>query len=134
MQDNILSLDIGETRIGLALGSKLTKLAHPLITIKNDEEFIGKLEKLIDEYKVNLLVVGLPRNLNGEDTNQTQYCRDFAENIRSKINIDLEFRDEALTSVKAKEELELTKKNYEKADVDKLAACYILEDYLRGSN
>jgi len=134
MQENILSLDIGETRIGLALGSKFTKLAHPLITLSNDEEFTNKLQKLIDEYKVNLLVVGLPRNLNGDDTNQTQYCKDFAESLRSKININLEFQDEALTSVKANEELELTKKTYEKSDIDKLAACYILEDYLRGSN
>jgi putative Holliday junction resolvase len=132
--DKVLGLDIGEKRVGVALGSKETKFASPLETISNDEALFTKLEKIVNENNVDLIVSGLPINSNGEDTMQTEYTRKVAEEIRSRLNINLVFQDESFTSVKAREELESSKKPYQKGDVDKLAACYILEDYLMGIN
>ena len=65
---------------------------------------------------------------------QTKYSRKVAEEIKNKLSIEVVFQDEALTSVKARDELDARKKPYEKGDIDKLAACYILEDYLIGSS
>lgn len=130
----ILGIDIGEVRVGIALGSEETKLASPLLTLDNDSNLIANLKKISEENQVDLIIAGLPRSLDGQDTMQTEYSRRIGNHIKDNLKIDLIFQDEALTSVKAKEELESRKKPYNKGDIDKLAACYILEDYLMGKN
>ena len=130
----VIGIDIGETRVGVALGSMETKYASPLITLLNNDNLFSNLEKIIKENEVGLIVAGLPRNLDNEETMQTKYSRKVADEIKNKLSIEVVFQDEALTSVKAKDELDARKKPYEKGDIDKLAACYILEDYLIGSS
>ena len=130
----VIGIDIGETRVGVALGSTETKYASPLITLLNNDNLFSNLEKIIKENEVGLIVAGLPRNLDNEETMQTKYSRKVAEEIKNKLSIEVVFQDEALTSVKARDELDARKKPYEKGDIDKLAACYILEDYLIGSS
>jgi len=129
----VLGIDIGEIRVGVALGSMETKFASPLITLLNNDTLYSNLEKIIKENEVGLIVAGLPRNLDNEETMQTKYSRKVADEIKNKLNIEVVFQDEALTSVKARDELDARKKPYEKGDIDKLAACYILEDYLTGN-
>jgi len=129
----VLGIDIGEIRVGVALGSTQTKFASPLITLLNNDTLYSNLEKIIKENEVGLIVAGLPRNLDNEETMQTKYSRKVADEIKNKLNIEVVFQDEALTSVKARDELDARKKPYEKGDIDKLAACYILEDYLTGN-
>ncbi len=127
---NILALDVGERRIGVALANTLAKLPSPLTTIANNQETWQNLRSLIDEHGVTHLVVGLPRNLSGDDTAQTAYCREFAETLKEKFSLDVTLQDEALTSHKAEEELKSRKTGFDKAAVDALAATYILDDYL----
>jgi len=129
----VLGIDIGEIRVGVALGSLETKFASPLITLLNNDTLYSNLDKIIKENEVGLIVAGLPRNLDNEETMQTKYSRKVADEIKNKLNIEVVFQDEALTSVKARDELDARKKPYEKGDIDKLAACYILEDYLTGN-
>lgn len=129
----VLGIDIGEIRVGVALGSMETKFASPLITLLNNDTLYSNLDKIIKENEVGLIVAGLPRNLDNEETMQTKYSRKVADEIKKKLNIEVVFQDEALTSVKARDELDARKKPYEKGDIDKLAACYILEDYLTGN-
>ncbi len=125
---SILALDVGETRIGIALANTVARLASPLVTLTNNDSVFDQIHDIIKKESVELVVVGLPRNLSGEDTDQTRYCRSFAEHLSEFSRVALQ--DEALTSKKAESELNARGKAYEKGDVDSLAATYILEDYL----
>lgn len=130
MSSKILALDVGGVRIGVAMADAELKFANPLITIINDESVWDQLAALIKENDVQTVVVGLPRSLQGHETPQTQICRDFAKSLSERLQIAVELQDEATTSVKAEAELRSRGKPYEKADIDALAATYILEDYL----
>lgn len=127
MASNILSLDVGERRVGVAIASLIAKLPRPLTTLDNTDEIWAQINALTTEHDVETIVVGLPRNLSGDDTAQTQYVRSFAEKL---ADYTLVFQDEALTSQKAEKELKTRGKPFEKGDIDALAATYILEDYL----
>ena len=130
--DNILALDVGERRIGVAVASSVARLPRPLATLDNDAGFVDALRRLIESESAGSLVVGLPRGLNGQDTAQTDYVRSFVADLQSAIELPVHWQDEALTSQKAEAELQ-TRGNYAKADIDALAATYILEDYLTES-
>ena len=126
----ILALDVGERRIGLASSSAQIWIASPLTTLENGPDFFNELNKIISENSVILIVVGWPRSLDGESTQQTAYVEDFVGRLKQHTSLEVQLQDEALTSLKAKDELESRDKAYSKADIDALAACYILEDYL----
>lgn len=126
---NILAIDVGEKRIGVAVGDTQIKIAIPYDTIEVDGTEILQLRKLAALEKVDTIVVGYPRNQSGEDTQQTRYVQEFAENLQP-IDVAIEFQDESLTSVQAEERLRATKKPYVRGDIDKVAASIILQDYL----
>ena len=127
---SVMALDVGEKRIGIAVANMAAKKASPLTTLKNDQEFTSHLKKLIKENDVNELIIGLPRDVHGKETDQTTYARSFAKKLKKDIDLPQHFQDESLTSVRAEEELSGRGQPYEKADVDALAATYILEDWL----
>lgn len=129
--NNLLCLDVGEKRIGVARASAQARLAEPYAALVHDEAIYRQIARIVDEQQVNRLVVGLPRNLNGQDTMQTEYVRRFANQLKNELRtLNIEFQDEADTSRKAEAELMARKKAYEKGDIDALAATYILQDYL----
>ncbi len=125
--NNIIALDVGERRVGIAVANRIARIASPLTTLENNDSFWNELQSIIDKESADLIVMGLPRNLSGDDTDQTRYVRDFARNLTT---VPVIFQDEALTSVKAEEELKKRGKAYAKGDIDALSATYILEDYL----
>lgn len=127
---SILALDVGERRIGVAIASEIARLARPLTTLINDEHLMPSLQQMLKDESITTIVIGLPRNLSGDDTPQTDYVRKFTEQLDRDMII---FQDEALTSRKAEVELEQRGKPYSKGDIDALAATYILEDYLNQS-
>jgi putative Holliday junction resolvase len=127
---NYLSLDVGERRIGVALATETARLAHPLTVIMNTSEAINEIKKIVESEQVATIIIGLPRNLQGEDTKQTKYCRDFAEKLNKELSVKIVYQDEALTSRQAEAELKERGGKYEKGDIDALAATYILQDYL----
>lgn len=129
--NSILALDVGTVRIGVARASSDIRISSPLTTIAHDESVWLRLHELITQENARTVVVGIPRGLDGQDTPQTQYCRQFATNLAQRTTCDIELQDEAVTSVKAEEELRSRGKPYEKSDIDALAATYILEDYLQ---
>lgn len=132
MADNksVLALDVGGARIGLAVTSLAARLPRPLTTLQFDNEFFDNLRTIIDEENIAELVVGLPRNLAGEETQQSLVIKDFVEQLKEQIDLPIHYQDEALTSRKAEEELQSRGQPYEKSDIDALAATYILEDWL----
>lgn len=125
----ILALDVGSVRIGVALASGVAKLARPLTTLDATTFTLEQLASILSQEDVGTIVVGLPRGLDGQETNQTASVRTFADRLAA-LGLPVILQDEALTSHKAKIELEARGASYSKADVDALAATYILEDYL----
>lgn len=130
---SILALDVGTVRIGVALAGSVARLPRPLLTLLNDENFTKQLRQIIDQEGVKVLVIGLPRSLNGDDTDQTRMVRSFVGSWQSSISLPLVYQDEALSSARAKAELEARAKPYQKGDVDALAATFILDDFLAGN-
>ncbi|HUC78786.1 MAG TPA: Holliday junction resolvase RuvX [Candidatus Saccharimonadales bacterium] len=133
VQRNFLSLDVGKVRIGLAIANSISKLPSPVTTLPNDQDFLVELNKLIAENQINELVVGLPKSLEGNDTDQTIWLREFYENLKTKLDIPIHLENEALSSVRAETELKNIGRVYSKEDVDALAACFILDDFIKNN-
>ena len=131
----VLALDVGGARIGVAVASKIARISRPYGTFTNDSSFLGKLQEVINEESIEEIVVGYPRNQSWQSTSQTAEVEQFAEMLRKKVDIPGHFQDESVTSKQAEQELIARGKPYKKADIDALAATYILEDYMEsGAN
>lgn len=120
---NYLALDIGEKRIGIARANSIARIVEPIATVANDTAFVTVLKKLIKEYDITTIVVGLPRSMQGNETEQSHYTRRFVENNLSEYRIA--WQDETLSSVAAEQRGEWLTHG-----IDAAAACIILEDYL----
>lgn len=127
----LLALDIGEQRIGVAEAHSVARIAHPLVTLAHTETIFDEIAELVRKQGAVLLVAGLPRGMQGQHTNQTQYAEAFVANLKQHVTVPIYWQDEAVTSQKAEKELEARKKPFTKGDVDALAATYILEDFLQ---
>lgn len=125
----VLALDVGEVRIGVAISQKDLLIARPLTTISNSKDVLTDIAQMVTDQQVVAIVIGLPRGLEGQSTNQTKLVEAFAAELKSAVSVPLYWQDEALTSQKAEDVLRSRNKPYEKGDIDALAACYILEDY-----
>lgn len=130
----IFALDVGSVRIGVARASSLVRLPEPLVTLANGPDIVEQVRLLCVEHDVKELIVGLPRGLEGQETAQTAAVREFVAELSQKLAIPILFQDEALTSKKAEAELSDRGKPYGKADIDALAATYILDDYLKSQH
>lgn len=136
MPTRVIALDVGEKRIGIAIGDSEVKIAVPNGAIENNSDVINELESVIKRKEIDIIVVGLPRNSSGEETKQTQYVRDFSKNL-SNFDLPIVFQDESLTSVEAKEIIQ-SQKQISQADrkdglIDAKAAAIILTDYLEAN-
>ena len=126
---NILGLDVGEKRIGVALADSAVKIAVPLDTIEVDGSEIQNIASLVVGEKINTIVVGYPRNQAGLATSQTIYVEKFVEQLEF-LEVPIEFQDESLTSVMAEDRLKAHNRPYSKGDIDAQAAAIILQDYM----
>ena len=129
-QSNIMALDIGDVRIGVALASLESLIPAPLVTLANDDQLLENLKTQIANHNVAKLVVGLPRGMDGQETSQTTKVRQLAQKLSHELELPVQFQDEFLSSVTAEELLINGKKSYTKADIDKLSASLILRDYI----
>ncbi len=126
----ILALDVGERRIGVASANPAARMATPLTTLTHEADIFEQIAALLADHSAMALVIGLPRGLDGQETAQTQRVRDFAAQLAAHVAVPLHWQDEALTSRKAEDELQSRGKPFSKGDIDALAATYILEDFL----
>jgi len=125
----IVCLDVGEKRIGVAVGDSIIRIAVPFETIDVDGSEVEAIAEIYIKEKADILVVGYPRNQSGEPTAQSKYVEQFATKL-SDISSNIVFQDESLTSVIAEQQLVGYKRPYTKADIDAQAATIILQDYL----
>jgi putative holliday junction resolvase len=129
----VLAFDFGEKRIGVATGETMLKVAHPLITInaeENEAKFV-QIGALIHEWRPALLVVGLPRHMDGEPHALTQLSKKFAQRLEGRFNLPVMMIDERLSSVEAAQNLNEAgvKGINQKAMLDAVAAQTILQTY-----
>lgn len=129
MSKQLLALDIGEKRIGVAMANTEVKIAIPYGFIEVDGTEIEEINSLIVSESVDVLVVGLPRNQQGEPTRQTEFVQKFAKKLELSAP-KMVFQDESLTSVLAEKRLNSFGKPYSKGDIDAQAATIILQDYI----
>lgn len=130
----IMSVDYGDTRTGVAICDKREILASPVtvITEKYRPNLIKKLIEVINERKPELIVVGLPKNMDGTCGERCEKCTEFANELREATGIDIDMWDERLTTVSAYRALNEADFHGRKTRqvVDAVAAVTILQDYL----
>ena len=122
-------LDVGEKRIGVAVADSSVRIAVPFLTIEVDGSEIQAIAEVVLKEQADALILGYPRNQQGEATAQTQYDEMFAERLKD-LDVKILFQDESLTSVLAEQRLISHKNPYTKSDIDAQAAAIILQDYL----
>ncbi|MCA9348816.1 Holliday junction resolvase RuvX [Candidatus Saccharibacteria bacterium] len=123
--NDIIGVDVGGQRVGVARMSPIAKLPEPLAILKNDENIFVNLKAVIDKHVSKVVVVGVPHGLNGQITAQTSLCQDFATGLQAYLgeNYQVSTYDESLSSV-------IARQRYPKAKyVDDHAAAIILEYY-----
>lgn len=131
----VLGFDFGMRRIGVAVGQGVTGSASPLTTlqaVRNKTDWSG-IEALLKEWSPQLLVVGLPLNMDGSEQELTRAARNFGRRLEGRFHIRVAFADERLSSVEARERLEGSVRDWHRAEqsgeVDRLAAQIILQSW-----
>lgn len=130
----ILGIDYGDVRVGLAISDELRMTAQGLETLVingSDKKFISGIRKLVNEYELEEVVIGYPRNMDGTKSKKTDKIDELIP-LLEKLGVTVHKWDERLTTVSAyrtMRELNISQKNKNKV-ADKFAAIYILEGYL----
>ncbi len=132
----VLGLDVGTKTIGVAVSDEMGWTAQGIETIKiadeQMEQSYPRLQQLIDEYSVEKIIVGLPKNMNGTIGPRGEACIEFADNVKEKLNIETMMWDERLSTMAAERILlsaDVSRKKRKKV-IDKMAAVMILQGYL----
>ncbi|MBZ5678712.1 MAG: Holliday junction resolvase RuvX [Acidobacteriia bacterium] len=130
----ILGLDVGSRRIGMAVSDLLGITAQGIETLqrRNKRSDFEQLRRVIREYKVREIVVGLPLRMSGEEGIQAEKMQGFAEDLRKRFGLPVHLWDERLTSVEANRLLRETEISIEKRGkaVDRMAAVLILQGWM----
>ena len=128
---NILSLDVGDARVGVAIGYDETKNTFPMQAIKRSEANL-KIKNIINEKQISLLVIGLPLDEDNNETSTSKQIRSFANKLSQENQIEVVFVDEYYSSQEAIERLNLKGKDQKTRNsgiVDSVSAAIILERY-----
>lgn len=130
----LLGFDFGMKNIGIAVGQELTHTANPLTAIKARDGIPDweQIRKLLDEWKPQLLIVGLPLNMDGTEQEMTAAARRFGNRLNGRFNIPVEWQDERLTTYEALDQMGIRSKmdSRQRSDVDQLSAQLILQSWL----
>lgn len=130
----VLALDPGERRIGVAISDELKMIAQPLefISAQPFNTFLERLKELLRTKEVELVVVGMPRNMDGSYGESAQKVKEFVMVLKEAITIPVKTWDERLTTVQAQRLLRESsvKKRKHRQRVDQSAAAILLQSYL----
>ncbi len=130
----ILALDHGSRRIGVALSDELKLIAQPLEYIPAEPlaDFQARLKQLVQERDVELILVGMPRNMDGTYGPAAAKVQEFVNSLKTAVSLPIKTWDERLTSVQANRLLIQgnVRRDKRKEKVDKMAAAILLQSYL----
>ena len=127
----IIGLDVGTVRIGVARADTAPKIAIPDGFINVNGQEISEIQRKLRLYNSNILVMGMPRSNNGNQTAQSEFVKQFAKHVAATIpGLKIYFQDESLTSVEAERRLKARKNNYQKGEIDAESASIILQDFI----
>jgi putative holliday junction resolvase len=130
----ILALDPGTKRIGVAVSDETKTIAQPLEWIPAEPfaDFLARLKQLLVEKEIDLVLIGLPRNMNGTYGPAAQKAEAFAAALRAAITVPIKMRDERLTTLQANKMMIQGKvrRDKRKDKVDQMAAALLLQSYL----
>lgn len=133
----LLAFDFGLKQIGVASASRLIGSASELAMIgaKEGQPQWPEIEKLIQEWKPDLCLVGLPLNMDGSESVLSQRARKFANQIHGRFGTKIEMVDERLSSFEAKHQSaeQGHRGDYKKAPIDALAAKILAEQWMRNN-
>jgi putative Holliday junction resolvase len=130
----MLGIDYGEKRMGVAVSDPNGLIAQGLETIEasDPEKALDTIEDLIREYDIQAVVVGLPVNMDGTESDMAKTVQAFAEKIEDRTGCDVITWDERLTSAAAERALTEMGRSTKgrKSEIDRIAATIILQGYL----
>lgn len=131
----IIGIDYGEKKIGVAKSDPLGLLAHGITTIEWDRDIekpINQIQQIVIQHNVEKIVLGLPLNMDDTEGEKAIKVRDFADLLKKRLNIPVEFYDERLSTVEAHDIIHMQgkKTGKNKKRIDMVAACVILQSYL----
>ena len=130
----ILALDHGTRRVGVAVSDELQLIASPLEFIPAEpfEDFLARLRQILGEKEVGLILIGMPRNMDGSYGPAAQKVRDFVAALQSEITVPIKTLDERLTTVQAQRSLiqANVRRDQRKQKVDMTAAAILLQSHL----
>jgi len=132
-KSKILSLDYGNKRIGLAISDINQEIAFPRDFLVNDKKILENIKTLCDEEGVKLILIGLPKHMDGKETEQTDLTRLFGDKLQEFCEgIEVKYCDERLTTYQAYDKVSFfgVKEKAQKNEQDSVAAQIILEIYL----
>lgn len=135
----ILGIDYGDSRVGIAVSDSLGITAQGLETIThngNDKILLKRLDEILEKYPVEIIVVGMPYNMDGTKTIRAEVTEKFIHKLKCKYNkIKIETIDERLTTVAAHKTMNFldVNKTKKRGIVDTISAVYILEMYMNKS-
>lgn len=130
----ILSIDVGEKRVGLATSDELGMIAHPYGYLER-EGAVAKIADLVAQEGTHQIVVGLPYLASGDLGTQAEDVQKFVAELQMVTETAIDFENEILSSVEAVNRLKRMKRNIrDKGEVDAMAATIILESFMNRSN
>ncbi len=121
---DIIGFDLGTVRTGVARINTIAKIAEPLKSIQMSDDFDSDVKKLIAQYTPSAIVVGMPRGLDAQTTEQTVWAQEIFEKLRHSLAVPLFAIDEAGTTKQAQLRVK------EGQSIDSVAAGIILEDFI----
>lgn len=135
-QGRLLAIDYGQKRIGVAVSDPTRTIAQglPTIVYKSLPEALEKIDELVEEYQIQLVVVGMPLTMNGEVGSAARKVEVFVGFLKKRYSVPVVLWDERLTSVVAAKTIRESGKSpsRNKSKIDELAARLILQNYLDG--
>ena len=133
----IMGLDLGSKTVGVAISDPMLITAQGIEIIRRKDEnklrqTLARIEALIEEYEVERIVLGLPKNMNGTLGERAELSLAFQEKLERRTGLPVVMWDERLTTVAAdRAMMEAGIRREDRRDhVDKIAACFILQGYL----
>jgi putative Holliday junction resolvase len=134
VKGRVLALDLGRKRIGIAVSDALGITAQGLPTLQRTtlREDAAAIDRIAAKYDVGLILFGLPLHMDGNESRQSGYTREFAQYLTERIGRAVDFWDERMTSIEANRVLKESGISIAKRAkaVDKLAAQILLESFL----